>query len=106
MRHVKVRNIIETCFGALKQRWFVLRSPCYYNVSSEFYRKIPCIYASSPAEREVKMMTFIIHVCAILHNFVIKEVPNDLLDTIIPEGQELGANDDASNEQAKKISTV
>ncbi|KAK9145747.1 hypothetical protein Sjap_005650 [Stephania japonica] len=46
-----------------------------------------------------QMTTFIIHACAILHNFLTKEVPNDLLDTIIPEGQELGANDDASNER-------
>ncbi|KAK9155840.1 hypothetical protein Sjap_003320 [Stephania japonica] len=34
------------------------------------------------------------------------QVPNDLLDTIIPEGQELGANDDASNEQPEISSTV
>ncbi|KAK9125493.1 hypothetical protein Scep_014339 [Stephania cephalantha] len=81
----KARNIIETCFGALKQRWAILRSPCYYNV---------------------KMTAFIIHACAILHNFFTKEVPNDLLDTIIPEGKELGIDDDASNEQAETISTV
>ncbi|KAK9128539.1 hypothetical protein Syun_017336 [Stephania yunnanensis] len=52
------------------------------------------------------MMTFIIHACAILHNFFTKEVSNDLLDIIIPKGKELGADDDASNEQAETISTI
>ncbi|KAK9118451.1 hypothetical protein Scep_016544 [Stephania cephalantha] len=85
MRHAKARNIIETCFGALKQRWAVLRSPCFY---------------------DVKMTTLIIIACAVLHNFLTMEEPDDLLDTVVVEGQELGAEDDASNEPPEVISQV
>ncbi|KAK9166341.1 hypothetical protein Scep_001532 [Stephania cephalantha] len=85
MRHAKAKNIIETCFGALKQRWAVLRSPCFY---------------------DVKMTTLIIIACVVLHNFLTMEVPDDLLDTMVVEGQELGAEDDASNEPPEVINQV
>ncbi|KAK9148290.1 hypothetical protein Scep_007047 [Stephania cephalantha] len=81
----KARNIIETCFGALKQRWAVLRSPCFY---------------------DVKMTTLIIIACVVLHNYLTMEVPDDLLDNVVVEGQELGAEDDASNEPPEVISQV
>ncbi|KAK9104400.1 hypothetical protein Scep_021244 [Stephania cephalantha] len=85
MRHAKARNIIETCFGALKQRWVVLRRECYY---------------------DVKMTTMIIIACAIVHNYLTMEVPDDLMDSVVPEGQELGADDDACNEEPEVISTI
>ncbi|KAK9114354.1 hypothetical protein Syun_021151 [Stephania yunnanensis] len=56
MRHAKARNIIETFFGALKQRWAVLRNPCYY---------------------DVKMTTLIIIACDVLHNYLTMEAPDD-----------------------------
>ena len=32
MRHAKARNIIERCFGRLRGRWGILRSPSYFPI--------------------------------------------------------------------------
>ncbi|MFQ6645871.1 hypothetical protein Gotur_019381, partial [Gossypium turneri] len=32
MKHASARNVIERCFGLLKLRWGILRSPSFYPV--------------------------------------------------------------------------
>ncbi|KAF7831249.1 protein ALP1-like [Senna tora] len=35
MRHSSARNVIERCFGMLKKRWAILRSPSFYPVPTQ-----------------------------------------------------------------------
>ncbi|KAJ8765440.1 hypothetical protein K2173_013198 [Erythroxylum novogranatense] len=53
MKHASARNVIERCFGLLKIRWAILRSPSFYPI------KIP--------DR-------IILACCLLHNFIRREM--------------------------------
>ncbi|KAK9274302.1 hypothetical protein L1049_019116 [Liquidambar formosana] len=75
MKHSSARNVIERCFGLLKRRWAILRSPSFY---------------------PVKIHNQIIVACVLLHNHITREMPTDpfaeLLFTenyTIPHGQSL-----------------
>ena len=35
MKHASARNVIERCFGLLKMRWAILRSPSYYLIKTQ-----------------------------------------------------------------------
>ena len=35
MKHSSARNVIERCFGLLKKRWAILRSPTFYDVKTK-----------------------------------------------------------------------
>ena len=35
MKHSSARNVIERCFGILKKRWAILRSPSFYPVKTQ-----------------------------------------------------------------------
>ncbi|KAK2650662.1 hypothetical protein Ddye_018151 [Dipteronia dyeriana] len=49
MKHSQARNIIERCFGLLKKRWAILRSPSFY---------------------PIRFQGRMIIACALLHNFI------------------------------------
>ncbi|KAK0605992.1 hypothetical protein LWI29_032923 [Acer saccharum] len=49
MKHSQARNIIERCFGLLKKRWAILRSPSFY---------------------PIRFQGRVIIACALLHNFI------------------------------------
>ncbi|KAK2653136.1 hypothetical protein Ddye_012992 [Dipteronia dyeriana] len=49
MKHSQARNIIERCFGLLKKRWAILRSPSFYLI---------------------RFQGRTIIACALLHNFI------------------------------------
>ncbi|XP_068329696.1 protein ANTAGONIST OF LIKE HETEROCHROMATIN PROTEIN 1-like [Pyrus communis] len=49
MKHSRARNVIERCFGLLKRRWAILRSPSHY-----------------PIKIQGRMIT----ACSLLHNFI------------------------------------
>ncbi|KAM6583354.1 hypothetical protein CsatB_010356 [Cannabis sativa] len=66
MKHSAARNVIERCFGVLKNRWAILRSPSFYSI---------------------KTQTRIIMACCLLHNFIRREMPNDPFNTISQEPQ-------------------
>ncbi|XP_062080258.1 protein ALP1-like [Humulus lupulus] len=59
MKHSSARNVIERCFGAIKNRWAILRSPSFY---------------------PIKTQNRIILACCLLHNFIRREMPNDNTD--------------------------
>ena len=59
MKHSAARNVIECCFGVLKKRWAILRSPSFYPIRTQ---------------------NKIILACCLLHNFIRKELPYDPLD--------------------------
>ena len=61
MKHSSARNVIERCFGLLKMRWAILRSPSFY---------------------DIKIQRRIISVCCMLHNFIRREMAYDLMDII------------------------
>ncbi|XP_020106665.1 protein ALP1-like [Ananas comosus] len=58
-KHSSARNVIERCFGLLKERWAILRGKSYYPT------KVACR---------------IISVCALLHNHIRREMPVDPLE--------------------------
>ncbi|KAI3702588.1 hypothetical protein L6452_28332 [Arctium lappa] len=62
MKHSQARNIIERCFGILKKRWAILRSPSFY-----------------PIRYQGRMII----ACALLHNFIRMYMALDLKNTKI-----------------------
>ncbi|XP_047961410.1 uncharacterized protein LOC125206165 [Salvia hispanica] len=58
LRHATARNVIERAFGLFKKRWKILREVSFY---------------------DVKTHVKIINACAILHNLIRVEEPNDPL---------------------------
>lgn len=56
MKHSQARNVIERCFGVLKNRWAILRSPSFY---------------------PIKTQNRIIIACCLLHNYIRKEMSYD-----------------------------
>ena len=80
MKHSHARNVIEICFGVLKSRWAILRSPSFF---------------------PIKTQNRIILACCLLHNFIRHEMPNDVPDPIpedecenVEEDEEQEDNDD------------
>ncbi|XP_020992483.2 uncharacterized protein LOC110278576 [Arachis duranensis] len=71
--HSSARNIIERCFGLLKKRWSILRSPSFY---------------------PLKTQSQIIIACCLLQNFIRKSMGMDpeeegsILDEFMPDGDE------------------
>ena len=59
MKHFAARNVIERCFGLLKLRWAILRSPCFY---------------------PIKTQCKIILACCLIHNLIKREMPVDPLE--------------------------
>ena len=49
MKHSQARNVIERCFGILKKRWAILRSPSFY---------------------PIRLQGRMVIACALLHNFI------------------------------------
>ncbi|KAL6180386.1 hypothetical protein ACLB2K_047049 [Fragaria x ananassa] len=58
MKHASARNVIERCFGVLKGRWAILRSPFY----------------------PVDTQTQIILACCLLHNLIRREMSQDPME--------------------------
>ncbi|KAK3228465.1 hypothetical protein Dsin_000346 [Dipteronia sinensis] len=71
MKHSSARNVIERCFGVIKNRWAILRSLSFY---------------------PTKIQNRIIIACCLLHNFIRREMPDDGNDVILEE------SDDEANE--------
>ncbi|KAK9272795.1 hypothetical protein L1049_003173 [Liquidambar formosana] len=56
MKHSSARNVIERCFGLLKRRWAILRSPSFYPMQTH---------------------NRIILACVLLHKHITREMPTD-----------------------------
>ena len=56
MKHSKARNVIERCFGLLKGRWSILRSPSFFSIRTQGR---------------------IVQACALMHNLIRKYMPSD-----------------------------
>ena len=59
MKHSSARNIIERCFGVLKMRWAILRSPPFY---------------------PIRTVNGIVMACCLLHNLIRREMAIDPME--------------------------
>ncbi|EOY02963.1 Uncharacterized protein TCM_017356 [Theobroma cacao] len=64
MKHAAARNVIERCFGLLKMRWGILRSPSFY---------------------PIRIHNRIIIACCLLHNFIRREMSFDPIEVDLGE---------------------
>ncbi|KAJ0966957.1 hypothetical protein J5N97_023874 [Dioscorea zingiberensis] len=60
MKHASARNVIERCFGVLKMRWAILRSPSFY-----------------PIKTQIQIIT----ACCLIHNLIRREMSIDPVET-------------------------
>ncbi|KAL5564341.1 hypothetical protein UlMin_027505 [Ulmus minor] len=79
MKHSSARNVIERCFGVLKNRWAILRSPAFY---------------------PIKTRNRIIMACCLLHIFIRREMRDDEADLTLDE------SDDEDNEVNESITSI
>uniref|UniRef100_A0A803MUC8 DDE Tnp4 domain-containing protein n=1 Tax=Chenopodium quinoa TaxID=63459 RepID=A0A803MUC8_CHEQI len=70
MKHARARNVIERCFGLLKGRWSILRSPSFFPIRTHGR---------------------IVMACCLLHNLIRKFMPTDDINE-----DELNESDDDS----------
>ncbi|KAL5554073.1 hypothetical protein UlMin_041474 [Ulmus minor] len=82
MKHLAAQNVIEQCFGVLKNWWAILRSPSFY---------------------PIKTQNRIIMACCLLHNFIRREMPNDPYDNVVDEPVE---EFNQAEEYSGSISTI
>ncbi|KAK9094120.1 hypothetical protein Scep_025589 [Stephania cephalantha] len=85
MRHVSARNLVECSFGLLKARWACLRNPSHYSI---------------------KMTTLIVLACALLHNYLMKEMPDDSLEVQYLDSVNLGQDEENEDVQPESITST
>ncbi|KAG8485943.1 hypothetical protein CXB51_019285 [Gossypium anomalum] len=73
MKHASARNVIERCFGLLKIRWGILRSPSFY---------------------PMRVHNRIIIACCLLHNFIRTYMSLDPIEVELGEGLPSNVIDD------------
>ena len=73
MKHASARNVIERCFGLLKMRWSILRSPSFY---------------------PVRIHNRVILACCLLHNFIRMEMSYDPLEDILDSNETTNIGND------------
>ncbi|KAG8387068.1 hypothetical protein BUALT_Bualt03G0214900 [Buddleja alternifolia] len=76
-RHTKARNVIERTWDIMKWRWAVLRSTIFY-----------------PLRTQNRMIL----ACALLHNFIRREMEVDPAEAHVPENHQETYNDDQPSE--------
>ncbi|XP_074592480.1 uncharacterized protein LOC141848346 [Curcuma longa] len=75
-KHSSARNIIERCFGLLKKRWTILRSPSFY---------------------PIKTQNRIIIACCLLQNFIRMNMDSDPEENTTIEPEHMPVGEDFSN---------
>ena len=53
MKHASARNVIERCFGLLKKRWAILRSPSFYPLKTQCKIITACCLLQNLIRREM-----------------------------------------------------
>ncbi|XP_062112444.1 uncharacterized protein LOC133823596 [Humulus lupulus] len=84
MKHSSARNVIERCFGAIKNRWAILRSPSFY---------------------PIKTQNRIILACCLLHKFIRREMPTDNID-MHPENESDSGDEEDSMDADGSIRSI
>ncbi|KAF7808206.1 protein ALP1-like [Senna tora] len=83
MRHSSARNVIERCFGMLRMRWAILRSPSFY-----------------PVRKHNRIVT----ACCLLHNLIRRYSASDPMEDAVIEGD--GEGDYAVNSTPMETHTI
>ncbi|XP_057531016.1 protein ALP1-like [Amaranthus tricolor] len=74
LRHASARNVIERCFGLLKGRWGILRSPSWFSLQTQGR---------------------IVLACCLLHNLIKKYMPpGSIYEDISDDDEELDVSED------------
>ena len=55
MKHASARNIIKCCFGIIKMRWVILRSPCFYLIKTQNRVIMACCLIHNLIRREMSI---------------------------------------------------
>ena len=55
IKHASARNVIERCFGLLKMRWAILRSPSYYPIKTQNWIITACCFIHNVIRREMSI---------------------------------------------------
>ncbi|KAJ9562039.1 hypothetical protein OSB04_007199 [Centaurea solstitialis] len=84
MKHLLARNITERCFGILKKRWAILRSPSFY---------------------PIKLQGRMVLACALLHNFIRTYMTLDREENTTQEYMPFGETSE-SNDDVESIDVV
>lgn len=53
MKHSAARNVIERCFGLLKLRWAILRSPAFYPIKTQCKIILACCFLHNHIRNEM-----------------------------------------------------
>ncbi|XP_056684310.1 protein ALP1-like [Spinacia oleracea] len=84
MKHSKARNVIERCFGLLKGRWGILRSPSFFPIRTQGR---------------------IVQACVLLHNVIRKYMPTDYTTYFDSENEE-ESDDEDTDEEMEYITVI
>lgn len=85
MKHSKARNVIERCFGILKGRWGILRSPSYFPIRTQGR---------------------IVLACALLHNLLRKYMPTDDKVFEDEDEEEVSDDDDDTDDEVEYVTHI
>ncbi|CAL9025952.1 unnamed protein product [Prunus brigantina] len=55
MKHASTRNVVERCFGLLKMRWAILRSPSFYPIQTQCRIIMGCCLLHNLIRREMSI---------------------------------------------------
>ena len=86
MKHAAARNVIERCFGVLKMRWAILRSPSWFSIRTHGQIIITCFYLHNLIKQEMPSDPFCIetdhnNMCDSAQNEP-EETDDDVIDTV------------------------
>lgn len=83
MKHSSARNVIKRCFGLLKKRWAILRSPSFY---------------------PIKIQNRVIIACCLLHNYIRDQMPIDPIEAEV-DAAGLVVENDAHDDRITTVET-
>ena len=86
LRHASARNVIERCFGLLKGRWGILRSPSWFSLQTQGR---------------------IVLACCLLHNLIKKYMPpGSIYEDISDDDEELDVSEDDDDLGVEYINSI
>ena len=87
MKHARARNVIERCFGLLKGRWAILRSPSFFPLRTQGR---------------------IVMACCLLHNLIRRFMPTNHMEEedFVDDDDDDNDEDNDDDEEVEFITTI
>lgn len=85
MKHARARNVIERCFGILKGRWSILRSPSFFPIRTQGR---------------------IVLACCLLHNLIRRLMPTEDEEIMSDEEEEEEEEEEDEEEEKEFITNI